>query len=239
MRRLTLLLSLLLSLPSLAQNLSPGPNQQTNQSRPTISATFDRDVGRARIWIDGTEFTNSADHRGRTVSLVPPYNLDYGTHRVQVRTGYGATADWNFQIVNRPSGSWNNNGNNNGNWNNNGNNGNWNNNGNNGNNGNWNNGNQGWNQGAVTEVLQYGPTPGSVVTVTRPPISAVFNGDVRNLRMTVDGVDVTGSARVRGGRINWTPNYDLDQGQHNCIVTATARNGQAVRGDWNFTIRSW
>lgn len=226
MKRFTLLLSLLLSLPGLAQSLSPAPNQQTNQSRPTISATFDRDVGRARIWIDGTEFTSSADHRGRTVTLVPPYNLDYGTHRVQVRTNYGATADWNFQIVNRPSGSWNNNGN-------------WNNSGRPNVNVNVNNGAQGWNQGGVTEVLQYGPTPGSVVTVTRPPVSAVFNGDVRNIRMTVDGVDVTGASRVRGGRINWTPNYDLDQGQHNCIVTATARNGQAVRGDWNFTIRSW
>jgi hypothetical protein len=137
--------------------------------------------------------------------LVPPYNLDYGNHRVQVRTNFGGVADWTFQIVpnnaNRfPTG--------------------------------------GWDRGPVTEVMSYGPVPGSVVTVTRPPVVAIFNGTVKHVRMTVDGVDVTAASRIRNNRITWNPGYNLDQGQHNCVVTATAPNGQAVRGDWNFIIKS-
>lgn len=173
-----------------------------------ISATFNQDIGRARIWVDGREFTDYADHRGRTITLRPPYTLDYGTHRVQVRTNYGRTAEWNFEIVqahtNRRAGG------------------------------------QGWYNGgggALTEVLNYGPAPGSVVTVTRPEVIAVFSGPVRNVRMTVDGVDVTRASRISNNRILWAPGYDLDWGQHNCVVTATASNGQAVRGDWNFVIR--
>lgn len=204
----TLLLSLLCTLPSAAQNLTPSPNSTTSQARPTISATFDRDIGWARIWVDGIEFTNSADHRNRTIRLIPPYNLDYGIHRVQVRTAYGRTVNWNFEIARRGQG------------------------------GNWNQGG-GWNQGVHTEVLRYGPEPGSVVTVTRPPIQAIFSGQVRNVRLTVDGVDVTGAARVQNNRVTWNPGYDLDQGQHNCIVTGNTSNGQAVRGEWNFQIRSW
>jgi hypothetical protein len=206
MKRLLFAL-LLLAVPSLAQDLSPAPNSSVTAARPTITATFYQDVGHARIWIDGTEFTSYADHRGRTVRLVPPYNLDYGTHRVQVRTGFGGVAEWNFQIARNNNSGF--------------------------------NPGTGWNHGAVTEVLKYGPVPGSVVTVTRPPVVAIFNGNVRNVRMSVDGVDVTGAARVQGSRVTWNPGYDLDQGQHNCVVTAIAPNGQAVRGDWNFTIRSW
>jgi hypothetical protein len=205
MKRSTLLFLLFLVVPGLAQELSPTPNSSVIWSRPTISATFYQDVGPARIWIDGTEFTAFADHHGRTVRLVPPYNLDYGTHRVRVRTNFGGVADWNFQIVQNDNG-----------------------------------GNSGgsWNQGARTEVLQFGPAPGSTVTVTRPPIGAIFNGSVKKVQMTVDGVDVTGASRIQSSRITWNPGYDLDQGQHNCVVTAVAPNGQAVRGDWNFIIRS-
>lgn len=207
MKRLLLLFAVLLTVPALAQTLSPAPNSTVVEGQPVISATFYQDVGRARIWVDGREFTDYADHRGRTVTLRPPYTLDFGTHRVQVRTSFGGVADWTFQITpgytNRP------------------------------------NAGQGWYNGnrALTEVSNYGPAPGSVVTVTRPEVIAVFSGNVRHIRMTVDGVDVTGASRVQNNRITWTPGYDLDWGQHNCVVTATASNGQAVRGDWNFTIR--
>jgi hypothetical protein len=198
-----LLLLLLLLAPAAAQTVSPTPNSAIAAARPTISATFDRDVGYARIWVDGTEFSQYADRRGRTVQMVPPYNLDYGTHQVRVRTGSGETAQWSFQIAHRASSRP----------------------------------NTGWNQGGVTEVLRYGPVPGSVVTVTRPPVVAIFNGNVRNVHMSVDGVDVTRASRIAGSHITWTPGYDLDQGQHTCVVTAVAPNGQAVRGDWNFVIR--
>lgn len=202
---LTALILLALALPGAAQQLSPAPDSSVIWSRPTISATFYRDVGPARIWIDGTEFTAYADHRGNTVRLVPPYNLDYGTHRVKVRTSFGGKADWTFQIVPNDPGHT---------------------------------GSGSWHRGPVTEVLSYGPVPSSVVTVTRPPVVAIFNGTVRHVRMSVDGVDVTGASRVQSSRITWNPGYDLDQGQHNCVVTATASNGQDVRGEWNFVINS-
>lgn len=206
MKRLLLLFTLLCVAPTFAQDLSPSPNSQVIWSRPQISATFYQDVGRARIWVDGQEFTSYANSRGRTVRLNPPYNLDYGQHRVQVRTDFGGVADWNFTIVNNDAG---------------------------------NNGSGSWNRGAVTEVLSFGPAAGSVVTVTRPPIGAVFNGDVRNVRMTVDNVDVTAAARVKNNKVVWNPGYDLDQGQHNCVVTATANNGRTVSGNWSFVIKSW
>ena len=82
-----------------------------------------------------------------------------------------------------------------------------------------------------------GPVPGSVVTVARPPITAIFNGTVRNVQMTVDGVDVTRASRISNREVTWTPGYNLDVGQHNCVVTAVSQNGQAVRGQWNFVIR--
>lgn len=206
MKRLILFITIFLTLPGAAQDLSPAPNSQVIWSRPQISATFYQDVGPARIWVDGREFTSFADHHGRTVRLNPPYNLDYGTHRVQVRTNFGGVADWSFTIVQNDAGS---------------------------------NANGIWNQGPVVQVMNYAPAAGSVVTVTRPPIGAVFNGDVRNVRMTVDNVDVTGAARVKSSRIVWNPGYDLDQGQHTCVVTATSRNGQAVQGNWTFVIKSW
>lgn len=208
MKRSIPLLMMLLLTPVMAQTLTPAPNSATPAARPTIRASFSQDVGRARIWIDGREFTEFADHRGDTVTLQPPYNLDYGTHQVRVKTAYGQSAKWDFRIDRKAAvNPW--------------------------------RPNTGWNHGGETEVLKYGPVPGSVVTVTRPPVAAIFNGNVRNVRMTVDGVDVTGASRVQGNRITWIPGYDLDQGQHNCAVTAVGPDGGSLRGDWNFTIRSW
>ncbi len=200
-----IILVLLLTPSAWSQELTPAPNSATSAARPTIQAVFRDDVGRARIWVDGREFTGDADHRGRRVTLVPPYNLDYGTHRVQVRADNNQRADWNFTIQRNA-------GNQNGGW---------------------------WNgsSSTVTDVQSYGPVPGSVVTVPRPPITAIFNGKVRKVKMTVDGVDVTPSSRISSRQVTWIPGYNLDNGQHNCVVTAVSENGQPVRGTWNFVIR--
>lgn len=100
MRKLIPLISLILSVPAWSQAVSPPDRAWTASPRPTISADFDSRVRGARVWVDGTEFTNYARTRGDTVTLVPPYNLDYGLHRVQVITNNGRRADWSFNIVN-------------------------------------------------------------------------------------------------------------------------------------------
>lgn len=100
MRKLIPLLSLILTAPAWSQAVSPPDRAWTTSLRPTISADFDGRVRNARVWVDGTEFTNYANTRGDTVTVVPPYNLDYGLHRVQILTNNGRRADWSFNIVN-------------------------------------------------------------------------------------------------------------------------------------------
>lgn len=241
MRKLAILFSLLFALPSLAQQVTPSHQGHVTQTQPTIRADFNTRIRSARIWVDGQEFTGQARTRGESVTLVPPYPLDYGVHQVQVVTDDGRQANWNFAIVapNNQAG--------------------------------YNNQpgynphpnqpyNPGYNQpgyrspytnqpnyypgynngrpSGITDVRNYGPAAGSVVTVQKPAISAAFNGPVNNLRLIVDGRDVTGESIIGNEGITWTPRHNLDQGQHNAQVTGTSANtGQPVSGNWNFTVR--
>lgn len=93
-----------------------------------------------------------------------------------------------------------------------------------------------WHPDYRPEVDSYGPAPGTVVTVTRPSISASFTEPVRRLTLTVDGKDVTGAARSTRRAIVWSPGYDLDFGQHNVVVQGVSESGQPVRANWTFTI---
>ena len=238
MRKLALLLGLLLNLPALAQHVTPGHQSHVTQTQPTIRADFNNRVRNARVWVDGKDFSSQARTRGETVTLVPPYALDYGVHQVQIVTDDGRQANWNFAIV-APN---NNQGYNQPNYN--------------------PNYNPGYNQpgyrspysnqpnpyyypgyhngrpSGITDVRSYGPAAGTVVTVARPPVSAAFNGPVNNLRLIVDGRDVTGEAVIGNEGITWTPRRDLNHGQHNAQVTGTSANtGQPVSGTWNFTVQ--
>ncbi len=234
MRKLALLFCLLLGLPAMAQHVTPGHQSHITETQPTIRADFNTRIRNARIWVDGKEFTGQARTRGEAVTLVPPYPLDYGVHQVQVVTDDGRQANWNFAIVqpnnqgynHRPNQPY----------------------------------NPGYNQpgysspysnqphyypgyhhgspSGITDVRSYGPSAGSVVTVSRPAVSAAFNGPVNNLRLLVDGRDVTNESVIGNEGISWTPRHDLNQGQHNAQVTGTsATTGQPVSGNWNFVIR--
>lgn len=99
MKKLKFLLALALTLPAWSQAVSPPDQAWTTSLRPTISADYDTRVSGARIWVDGKEFTSYARTRGDTVTLTPPYNLDYGRHRVQLMTSNGHQTNWSFNIV--------------------------------------------------------------------------------------------------------------------------------------------
>lgn len=99
MRNFIIFLTLVFTLPAWSQAVSPADRSRTTSLRPTISAQLDGNVRNARIWVDGTEFTHYLTTRGNTVSLVPPYNLDMGIHRVQLATGNGRETNWSFAIV--------------------------------------------------------------------------------------------------------------------------------------------
>lgn len=100
MSKITILLALILSLPAWSQTVSPPHQARTTSVRPTISADLNTTTRGARIWVDGTEFTQYMRKQGDTVTLVPPYNLDYGVHQVQVLAPNGRQLAWNFAIVN-------------------------------------------------------------------------------------------------------------------------------------------
>lgn len=99
MRKLIFLLCLTFSIPAWSQAVSPPDRAYTTSVRPTISADYNSRVRGARIWVDGTEFTRYARTSGDTVTLVPPYNLDYGTHHVQIVANNGRQTNWSFDIV--------------------------------------------------------------------------------------------------------------------------------------------
>jgi hypothetical protein len=100
LKKLLLLFAFLVSGPAWSQQVMP-PNQTSiAATQPTISATFPNRVRGAKIWVDGTEFTHYLRTDGNVVSLVPPYNLDYGTHQVQVQADNGQRAFWAFNVVN-------------------------------------------------------------------------------------------------------------------------------------------
>ncbi len=245
MNKLLVLISLFFTASAWGQSLSPPDRSQTKLTQPTISAEFNRQVNSARIWVDGKEFTRYARTNGNRVTLVPPYPLDYGVHQVQVNTNAGQRADWSFAIGNGNQVGWDDNGKkykykkakkqkdkhdkhdkhddddhgNNGRQ----------------NNGRY-NGDYRYNNGVI-DASRYGPPIGSVVTVPNPPISVAFNGTVQNLRMTVDGRDVTREAMIGNEGISWVPRSSLSRGRHSAAVSGNAPNGQPVTGSWYFFVQ--
>jgi len=88
-----------------------------------------------------------------------------------------------------------------------------------------------------TNVLtNLNPPPSAVLRMARPWISADFPQPVNNARMLVDGIDVTAQTQKSGTRISWTPNYDLQAGQHTVLVDGVGGAGQVVAGSWTFTL---
>lgn len=96
------------------------------------------------------------------------------------------------------------------------------------------------NSGGALAVSELRPNNGQAVATTRPQIGALFNGNISNVVLTVDNVDVTnmqGVQRYPNGII-WTPTYDLQTGRHRAKITGTDSANRQVTQQWNFTINT-
>lgn len=80
------------------------------------------------------------------------------------------------------------------------------------------------------------PTPGSRISSTRPTIRANFGDSLTRVRLWVDGTDFSNQAQVSGGTVSWTPNYDLDSGEHTVRLEAANLWGASYPANWSFRI---
>lgn len=84
------------------------------------------------------------------------------------------------------------------------------------------------------------PAPGSAVDAPRPPISFAVSGDDRlaDLRVTLDGRDVTSRVRDAGGELTLTPAAKLADGAHEVAVTFSSGNvfARTVSKRWSFDV---
>ena len=90
------------------------------------------------------------------------------------------------------------------------------------------------------EVAQPVPAPGSAVPEPRPTISFSVDGSERlgELRVMLDGRDVTARARGEGGHVALRPPADLDDGSHSVQVRFSSDNvfARSVERTWEFDV---
>lgn len=83
------------------------------------------------------------------------------------------------------------------------------------------------------------PAPGAAVDSARQVVAFEVAGDTRmsDLRVTVDGRDVTRAARTDGGKVV-VPVAGLDDGEHSVAVTFSSANlfARSVASDWTFEV---
>lgn len=91
--------------------------------------------------------------------------------------------------------------------------------------------------GTQTGITEF-PAPNTTAAERRPNIGATFPNGVTpgNVRMWVDGNDVTSQLVVQGNQLLWRPGYDLAVGQHNVRISGSDNFGNAVDRTWTFTI---
>jgi lipoprotein-anchoring transpeptidase ErfK/SrfK len=84
------------------------------------------------------------------------------------------------------------------------------------------------------------PAPGSAVADPRPPISFSVDSDQRlgDLRVTLDGRDVTRRVRGAGGELIVTPGAKLADGTHDVAVSFSSGNvfARSVERNWSFDV---
>ena len=92
--------------------------------------------------------------------------------------------------------------------------------------------------GSVVRLSAEQPANGAFVESKRPTIEARFkNGtaDPNTLRVSVDGLDVTGSSTRAGDGIVYSPPSDLLVQKHTVRVTGKDTNGAPIDQSWSFT----
>ena len=80
------------------------------------------------------------------------------------------------------------------------------------------------------------PLEGATAPTLRPRIGGVFDRDVHNLRLFVDGRDFTSQATKTKRRIFWSPPYDLSSGQHSARILGTDNRGRELENSWSFVV---
>ncbi len=89
------------------------------------------------------------------------------------------------------------------------------------------------------DMFQLLPAAGSSISTARPAIGAVFPENVQSVRLLVDGQDFTNRLSIWGNRATWTPDYDLQAGQHNVTISTRSYNGRQYSQNWNFVVPNW
>jgi hypothetical protein len=92
-------------------------------------------------------------------------------------------------------------------------------------------------------VSDLAPARGSVLTATQPTVRASYldnlygtGVDLDSVKLTFQGVDVTGSAeRTRGG-LEYTPPGSLPTDLYECVLDVADRAGNRTRTSWSFRV---
>ncbi|MFA5504907.1 MAG: stalk domain-containing protein [Vulcanimicrobiota bacterium] len=88
------------------------------------------------------------------------------------------------------------------------------------------------------EVTYVSPSPGTIVSQTRPTLTAVFPEYIRSntANIMIDGQRFTPIVQSDGRTVAMTPSYSLNPGVHTVEVSALDQNGQEMRRNWHFTV---
>ena len=91
---------------------------------------------------------------------------------------------------------------------------------------------------SAPDVSYVSPNPGTIVSQTRPQLSAVFQDYIRSgsANFLLDGQSFSPSVSSDGKTVSITPGYNLNPGVHNVEVSALNQNGQRMSRNWNFTV---
>lgn len=92
------------------------------------------------------------------------------------------------------------------------------------------------NSANAPQVQNLEPSDGGTTASSRPRIGASFDRQVTNMRLIIDGQDVTNQSSRTGNQIVWSAPYDLSQGQHSAQVQATDSQNQSVQRSWSFNL---
>ena len=88
------------------------------------------------------------------------------------------------------------------------------------------------------------PEPKSIVTTTKPDISAVFDDgsgsgiNPDSVKITINGADVTAKATVTRAFVTYRPEKPLPSGENAVEVSARDNAGNPVAESWKFSVRS-
>jgi len=85
------------------------------------------------------------------------------------------------------------------------------------------------------------PASGAVIPSTRPTISGNFSQQVDpySVAIMLDGNDQTSLAYIAPNNFNFTPNYDLGQGNHTVRVTGRTQGGSTFDQNWSFGVSGY